>query len=67
MIKLNVSGMTCNHCVMAVTRALEGVSGVSKAHVSLERGEATVEGSPNVRDLIAAVEDEGYQAAESHA
>jgi len=66
-IKLKVSGMTCNHCVIHVTKALEGVSGVKAAHVSLDRGEATVEGSPKVAELIAAVKEEGYDAEESQA
>ena len=30
---LRVGGMTCNHCVMAVTKALEGVPGVTGAKV----------------------------------
>ena len=67
MIKLKVTGMTCNHCVMHVTKALKGVSGVKKADVSLERGEATVEGSPKVGELIAAVQEAGYEAEESAA
>jgi copper chaperone len=63
-IKLKVSGMTCNHCVMHVTKALQGVSGVLEATVSLERGEAVVEGSPKLGDLIAAVQQQGYEAEE---
>ncbi|AEB12924.1 CopZ family metallochaperone [Marinithermus hydrothermalis] len=63
MVKLKIEGMSCNHCVMAVTKALEKVPGVEKVvEVSLERGEAIVEGSPEPTQLIAAVEEEGYQA-----
>ncbi|MHB8370761.1 MAG: heavy-metal-associated domain-containing protein [Leptospirales bacterium] len=42
-----VTGLTCNHCVMAVTRAIEKVPGVTKVAVSLERGEISVEGPPS--------------------
>ncbi len=65
MIKLKVSGMTCNHCVMHVTKALEGVPGVKKATVSLERGEALVDGSPAVAGLVEAVKEAGYEAEET--
>jgi len=61
MLKLKVEGMTCNHCVMAVKKALSRVPGVERAEVSLERGEALVEGNADPKALIRAVEEEGYQ------
>ncbi len=64
--KLAVSGMTCSHCAMAVTRALKGVSGVQTAEVSLELGLATVVGSAQVQKLIQAIEKEGYRAQPSN-
>ncbi|MEK7703771.1 MAG: heavy metal-associated domain-containing protein [Myxococcota bacterium] len=64
MIKLAVRGMTCNHCVMAVTKALGTVQGVERVvEVSLARGEALVEGTPDVQSLAAAVDAAGYQAS----
>ena len=62
MLKLKVEGMTCNHCVMAVKKALSRVPGVERAEVSLERGEALVEGNADPKALILAVEAEGYRA-----
>ncbi len=63
MIKLKVTGMTCQHCEKAVSEALAGVSGVDTVvSVSHERDEAVVEGSPELASLIAAVKDEGYEA-----
>jgi copper chaperone len=38
---IKVKGMSCNHCVMAVTRALNAVDGIDHVKVSLETGEAT--------------------------
>lgn len=55
--------MTCNHCAMAVKKALQKVPGVEKAEVSLERAEALVEGQADLEALIRAVEEEGYRAA----
>ncbi|AMA75123.1 heavy metal-binding protein [Thermus scotoductus] len=63
MLKLKVEGMTCNHCVMSVKKALLKVPGVEKVEVSLERAEALVEGKADPEALIRAVEEEGYRAA----
>lgn len=62
MTKLKVEGMTCNHCVMAVKKALLKVPGVEKAEVYLDRGEALVEGQADPKALLRAVEEEGYRA-----
>ena len=63
MIKLRVTGMTCQHCERAVSEALAGVSGVDEVvAVSHERDEASVADSPDVSALIAAVKEEGYEA-----
>jgi copper chaperone len=59
---LKISGMTCNHCVMAVSKALQEVAGVEKVEVSLERGEAKVSGSAPRERLVAVVKEEGYEA-----
>ncbi len=62
MIRLEVNGMTCMHCVGAVKKALEAVPGVERAEVSLERGEAVVQGEAEPEALVAAVRNEGYTA-----
>jgi copper chaperone len=40
MTTVKISGMTCRHCVMAVTRALGGIDGIRDVRVDLEKGEA---------------------------
>ncbi len=63
MIKLKVSGMTCEHCEKAVERALSGVAGVDKVVVvNREHNEAVVEGQAEEAALLAAVREEGYEA-----
>lgn len=65
-IQLKVTGMTCDHCVNAVTGALKEVEGVTDATVSLSENSATVSGSSiDVAKLIEAIDEEGYEAAVS--
>lgn len=63
MTTLKVDGMTCQHCVMAVKKALESVEGVSAAEVDLDSGSARVQGQADIQALLAAVREEGYEAA----
>ena len=60
--ELSVSGMTCGHCVTAVTKALKTVEDVTDAHVDLASGKATVTGTPDPQALVVAVIGEGYGA-----
>ncbi len=64
---LKVKGMTCQHCVQSVTKALQSVAGVRSVSVSLERGRAEVEHSEGVSttSLKQAVTDAGYEAEEA--
>lgn len=38
---IRIKGMTCRHCVMAVTRALAGIDGIRDVKVDLAKGEAS--------------------------
>lgn len=60
--KIHIAGMTCGHCVAAVSKALRAVPGVQDVSVNLERAEGIVKGSVVVEKLISAVESEGYEA-----
>lgn len=58
-----IKGMTCGHCVKAVTKALAKVPGVAGVPgVDLASGRAVIEGAPDEQAVIAAIQDEGYQA-----
>lgn len=60
MITLELSGLTCDHCVRAVTQALLDVPGVESAEVTLER--AVVHGTASPHQLMDAIHEEGYEA-----
>jgi copper chaperone len=59
---LQVGGMTCEHCVRAVTKTLQAVPGVDDVSVTLAGGRALVEGTADPQALVHAIEKEGYEA-----
>jgi len=60
MLQLKVSGMTCGHCVAAVTRAVKAVPSVRDVAVDLASGAVTVQGEADERAVRAAITEEGY-------
>ncbi|HOK63302.1 MAG TPA: cation transporter [Soehngenia sp.] len=58
---ISIEGMSCEHCVKAVTNALKEVDGVEDVKVNLEAKNAVVKGT-NLDDnkLKGAVEEAGY-------
>jgi copper chaperone len=59
-----VVGMTCEHCVNAVTREVQAVPGVTGVAVDLPSGRLEVEGeSVDEAAVRAAVDEAGYSLA----
>lgn len=59
---VKIEGMMCNHCEMAVKKALEALDGVEKADVSHEKGTAILTLNKAVADgdIKKAIEDKDY-------
>lgn len=63
---LDVRGMTCGHCKMAVEGALKGLEGVSAVEVDLKSGKVVVtydESTVSSESVKEAVEEQGYDVA----
>ena len=61
---LNVAGMSCDHCKMAVTKAVSALQGVNSVEVSLENNTATVqfeESKLPLETIQQAIEAQGYE------
>lgn len=60
-----VTGMTCEHCVRAVTDEIGGLPGVSRVDVDLTSGRVQVvsDGPLTDADVRAAVAEAGYEVA----
>jgi len=63
MTTINISGMSCNHCVMAVTKALDEVDGIVDIKVDLVKGNATFDEVTPVDMYIVKekVKESGYE------
>ncbi|MCL5991440.1 MAG: SO_0444 family Cu/Zn efflux transporter [Bacteroidetes bacterium] len=61
--KVQIEGMTCNHCVMNVKKAITSVNGVTEVDVSLSDNAAFVKGEFKMEELKMAVEEVGYKVA----
>jgi copper ion binding protein len=61
---ISIEGMSCEHCVAHVTKALKETTGVRSAKVSLKEKNAVVEHADTVSldTLKAAVSEAGYEA-----
>ncbi|KAA9148193.1 heavy-metal-associated domain-containing protein [Amycolatopsis acidicola] len=60
-----VTGMTCEHCVKAVTEEVGRIEGVESVAVDLPTGAVTVVSAQALSDeaVRAAVDEAGYQVA----
>ena len=61
---LNVQGMSCQHCVRAVTTSVSALAGVDSVDVSLEKNLVTVGFDPSkttLKSISEAIEGEGYK------
>ena len=65
--RITVEGMTCEHCVNAVTAELVAIQGVSEVLVNLETGSVTFEAEHKVdqSQLQAAIIEAGYELVSS--
>lgn len=60
---LNVEGMSCSHCVDAITKAIRGLEGISNVDVDLDAKTVTVGYDIDKVTLVSikdAIEEQGY-------
>ncbi len=60
---LNVKGMSCQHCVMSITKALGQLDGIKNVQVDLATGEVRFENTKAVasEQIEKAITDAGYE------
>lgn len=63
--ELRVEGMSCGHCINAVTRAVQGVDAAARVDVDLEQQKVRIDSSASLDDIKSAVEEAGYPVLQS--
>ncbi len=66
---LNVPSVSCNHCKMAIEKAVGAVGGVGRVDVDVAEKTVTVDfdgDSVSLETIEAAVAEEGYEVAGRH-
>lgn len=60
-----VTGMTCGHCVQAVTDEIQAIEGVEKVDIELASGAVTVVSTEPIAEqaVASAVDEAGYALA----
>jgi copper chaperone len=62
MTTVKIAGMSCNHCVMGVKKALSAIPGIENLQVEI--GAARFEGNVDLEAVKRAIEEEGYEVVE---
>jgi len=65
MYELKVEGMSCGHCVNAVTKSVQAVDASAKVDVDLAQQKVLVNSSAPLENIKAAVADAGYDVLAS--
>jgi len=60
---LKVKGMSCQHCVMSVTKALGQLEGIKNIQVDLVKGEVRFDNTKEITSnrIAKAIQDAGYE------
>ncbi len=64
---LKVKGMSCQHCVMSVTKALNQLEGIQNIQVDLQKGEVRFDNTKDVASnrIAKTIEVAGYEVVSS--
>jgi copper ion binding protein len=63
-VQLKVTGMSCNHCISMVNKAVAKLQADAKVAVDLAQQQVDVESDLTAEDIIAALDEAGYPATE---
>ncbi len=65
--QVNIKGMTCQSCVIKVSKAIMAVPGVKDVHVSLSKQNASFQledSQMKIDDIVTAVRNAAYEAGQ---
>ena len=64
---LKVQGMSCQHCVMSVTKALNQLDGIKNVQIDLAKGEVRFDNTKSITSdqIQKAITDAGYEVIQN--
>jgi copper chaperone len=65
MYELQVEGMTCNHCVAAVTKSVKEIDANAKVDIDLATHKVCIDSTAKIDDIKSAVAEAGYAVTSS--
>lgn len=60
MYELQVEGMSCNHCINAVTKAVREVDASAEVDIVLAEQKVSIDSGADLQRIKSAVEEAGY-------
>ena len=60
MTEFQVQGMSCQHCVAAVTRSVQEIDPQAQVRVDLDKGKVAIDSTQSEQALKDAIDDAGY-------
>ncbi|EQA35146.1 heavy metal-associated domain protein [Leptospira inadai serovar Lyme str. 10] len=60
MRELKIDGMTCDHCMSTIKKAIQKMDPKAKIEIDLKTGIAKIESASTEADLSNAIREEGY-------
>lgn len=64
--KVQIEGMSCNHCVAHVKEALMALNGIEVIEVNLENKYALISGDASEQAIKEAIDEAGYDVVSIH-
>lgn len=65
MLELTIPAMTCNHCVVTLTKAIREIDNKAELEFNLEEHQLTVETTQSAKAIKEAIENSGYEVETS--
>jgi copper chaperone len=65
MYELQVEGMSCGHCVNAVTKSVQAIDASAKVEVDLASQKVCVTSAATLEDIQSAISEAGYPVLQS--
>lgn len=56
-----VQGMSCGHCVRAISEAVQALDATAQVEVDLAAGEVRIDSQLAAESLLAAIREEGFE------